>query len=66
MDKLHPSLAKSFKSLPSDPNTPLRKEQLEALFPHPEVWRDVIALTLKQKQIEPEQVQISEAELSDS
>lgn len=45
---VHPSL-ENFVPLPSDPNIPLTSEQLSALFPHPEVWRDVIAITLQQE-----------------
>ncbi len=47
--KVHPSLQASFVPLPSDPQIPLTEEQLKAVFPHPEVWRDVIAMVLQQQ-----------------
>jgi hypothetical protein len=40
-DHIHPSIRAGFVALPSDPNIPLTAEQLEAIFPHPEAWRDV-------------------------
>lgn len=45
IDDIHPSIRKGFVPLPSDPKVPLTDAQLKALFPHPEVWREVIALT---------------------
>jgi hypothetical protein len=41
---IHPSLRASFVPLPSDPNVPLTKEQLDALFSHPEAWKDLLRL----------------------
>jgi hypothetical protein len=43
---VHPSLRDSFIPLPNDPEVPLTPEQLRAVFPNPEAWRDVIQLTL--------------------
>ena len=38
-----------FIPLPSDPKTPLTAVELEALFPHPEQWREVLKAIDKQK-----------------
>lgn len=43
---VHPSLRDSFIPLPTDPDVHLTPEQLNAVFPNPQVWRDVIQLTL--------------------
>jgi hypothetical protein len=43
-EDIHPSLRASFVALPSDPNVPLTKEQIDALFTHPEAWKDLLRL----------------------
>lgn len=50
---IHPSLWDSFMPLPSDPSVPLTEEQIKAVFPHPEVWREMIELTMKLHHVEP-------------
>lgn len=55
--RLHPALRETFVALPSDPNAPLTPEQIAAVFPHPEVWSDMLDVTrkiLRQKQHEEE------------
>lgn len=56
MPKLNSTLKDSFIPFPSDSNLPLNKEQLDALFPHPEAWVDIIALTLEKRGINPKDV----------
>jgi hypothetical protein len=46
--RLHPSLRDSFVRLPTDANIPLTPEQLKAVFPHPEAWRTMIEITMKE------------------
>ncbi len=50
---IHESLRATFVPLPCDPAIPLTLEQLQAVFPHTEVWRDMIAFTLQQLTIVP-------------
>ena len=54
--KISPRL-KGFVPLPSDPKVPLTSEQLKALFPHPDVWFEFMAETMRKNNItgiEPE------------
>lgn len=44
--ELHPSLRESFVSLPPDPETPLTQEQLNAVFPNPSAWREMMEIMM--------------------
>ncbi len=47
---VHESIRESFVPLPSDPFVKLTPEQMEALFPHPEAFREMVEITLRKLQ----------------
>lgn len=52
LSNIHESLRATFIPLPSDPTVLLTPEQLQAVFPNPGAWNEMMALTLQQQQLE--------------